>query len=252
MLWLCLWALTAGPLPVDRPCHTQGMKMAGDALFVSCVDRAGRAAWLYRFAWPEVGAAPAQSVELSEGARYHPSGLDSDGQCLWVAVAEYRPRSSSRVLCLAPDTLQPQFRFEVSDHIGALAAMEERLVGFNWDSRKIYLWATSGRELDRGNSPFGTAYQDCKALDAKTMVCAGIKRRGRLLWRQSVLDWIATDSESVAGFRLLERRRLAGRTRIGHRWAREAMDISGETVYFIPDDFPGAEVYALPSPSSRR
>lgn len=245
---LCLLAILAGPLPVNEPCHTQGMKIAGDALFVSCVDKERHRARLYRFAWPEPASAPAKAADLTEGNRYHPSGLDRAGDCLWVAVAEYRPRSSSRVLCLDPESLEPRSSFEVQDHIGALAAPGDRLVGFNWDAREIYLWDSSGRELDRGESPSKAAYQDCKALDAKTIVCSGIKSRGQFFFRRGVRDRIQVDPASVAGFRLSERRVIRERSRAKHLLTREAMDISGETLYFIPDDFPGADIYSLLAP----
>ncbi|OGP56354.1 MAG: hypothetical protein A2V67_04310 [Deltaproteobacteria bacterium RBG_13_61_14] len=254
IVFAALALLAATPLAFEQECHTQGMKLRGETLFVSCVDKSGHRARLLRMTWPEgaLAAREPEAVDLTEGPRYHPSGLDYDGQCLWVAAAEYRPHSSARVLCLDPETLKPRSSFEVSDHIGALAAPGDRVVGFNWDARDIYLWDSSGRELGRGKSPFGAAYQDCKALDAKTIACSGIQSRGKFLFRRGVLDRIEVDPDSVPGFRRLERQVIRERSPAGHLLTREAMDIFLETVYFIPDDSPGAEVYSRPSPFHRR
>ena len=230
-------------LPELPPCHVQGLKLIRPAIFVSCADQTRHRALLYRIADPE----PVQKADLTEGARYHPSGMDYSQGCLWVAVAEYRPHSNSRILCLDPDSLTPRTSFEVKDHIGALAVAGDHIVGWNWDSRQIYLWDLSGRELDHGRSPFGVAYQDCKAVDSGVILCSGIKSRGRFFFRQGVVDRILANPDSVQSFRLLERRVIQGRSRAGHHLTREAFDFSESIFYFIPDDLPEAKVYAYPS-----
>jgi len=244
---LALALLAAVPLPPAPECHTQGMKVLDERLVVSCVDRRARRALLYQFAWPDLPAADPVAQDLTDGPRYHPSGLDQGQGCLWLAVAEYRPHSSSSVLCLDPQTLAVRSSFEVADHIGALAAPGNRLVGLNWDSREIYLWDSSGRELDRGPSPFGVAYQDCKALDPGVILCSGLKSMAKVLFLRGVVDRIQVDPDSVPGFRLLERSLIRERSQSGHLLTREAMDFYRGMFYFIPDDFPGASVYSQPA-----
>jgi len=250
MMTLVMLALLAAvPLPPTPGCHTQGMKVMGARLVVSCVDRSEKRAWLYQFAWPDLPAAEPVVKDLTEGRRYHASGLDQGGGCLWLAVAEYRPHSNSRVLCLDPQTLAPRSSFEVEDHIGALAAPGDRLVGLNWDAKEIYLWDQAGRELDRGKSPFGVAYQDCKAVDPGTVLCSGLKSVGKIFFQRGVVDRIQVDPNSVAGFRLLERSLVQERSSAGHLLSREAMDFYHGMFYFIPDDFPGAKIYTRPVPN---
>jgi len=44
-------------------------------------------------------------IELTDGAKYHPGGMDYDGEHIWVSVAEYRPNSKRNIYRVDPNTL---------------------------------------------------------------------------------------------------------------------------------------------------
>ena len=118
--------------------HTQGLVKIGETFYVSAVeviestvrngavtdalydfslDRspgAGRG-WLFKF--DPAGQLLGQ-IELTDGAKYHPGGIDYDGQSIWVPVAEYRPNSTSNIYRVDPETLASELVFAANDHIG--------------------------------------------------------------------------------------------------------------------------------------
>jgi Family of unknown function (DUF6454) len=97
--------------------HTQGMVKIGDTFYVSSVEvltstvRNGTVTdALYDFSidrspgtgrgWLSKFNAAGQllgQIELTDGTKYHPGGIDFDGEYNWVPVSEYRPNSASNI-----------------------------------------------------------------------------------------------------------------------------------------------------------
>lgn len=176
--------------------HPQGMVRVGDHFFLSSVeiiertrrlDNAGAGpdrstgvgvGHLFKFA--DDGTLLA-SMQLGEGSRYHPGGIDYDGQWLWVSVAEYRPDSHSLVYRVDPQTLNTELIFEFADHLGAIIHDRESqtLVAASWGSRRFYKW----RRLDENswsdpivqtNRSHYVDLQDCQSLPGQQMLCGGL------------------------------------------------------------------------------
>jgi hypothetical protein len=188
--------------------HTQGLVKIGETFFVSAVevlestarngtvtdalydfsiDRsegAGRG-WLFKF--DGAGQLLGQ-VELTEGARYHPGGIDYDGKSIWVAVAEYRPNSASNIYRVDPETLTPELVFAETDHIGGIVHNVHRgtLHGVSWGSRRLYMWKTAGTDHRAKvlssrwvpNPQFYIDYQDCHYHGVEYMLCGGVSSYG--------------------------------------------------------------------------
>jgi hypothetical protein len=126
--------------------HPQGFARASEELFLSSVEVIDRAAGvgkahLFRMT---IEGSLVDQLDLTDGPRYHPGGIDFDGMRIWVSVAEYRPDSSTVVYAIDPGGMNAQRVFTFEDHLGAIAhdAGSELLVGMSWGSRRLYRWRT--------------------------------------------------------------------------------------------------------------
>ena len=107
--------------------HVQGIDVEGGILWVTSVDRATRAGFLARH--DLASGRRLASVEVHDGERFHPGGIQLDGDFVWVPVAEYRRASSAWIQKRDKATLALVAQFEVADHIGCVAACRRRGVG---------------------------------------------------------------------------------------------------------------------------
>lgn len=178
--------------------HTQGIVKAGDCFFMSAVE-------VHR--WPKAfpdhtGGYPDRDegqgighifkfdgegrlladIIVGEGAVYHPGGLDSDGEYIWIPVTEYRPYSFSIIYRLHIQTLEVTEVLRIDDSIGAVAYNSDNntLIGVNWDARDYYLWDLAEPHTSTPKKPQKTtrksyyiAYQDCQYIGNQLMLCSG-------------------------------------------------------------------------------
>jgi len=190
--------LDSVPLQFDTY-HPQGLVRAGGHFFLSSVEileptrrvagsdggpdrTAGRGVG-HLFKFRPDGTLLA-SVKLGDGSRYHPGGIDYDGQWIWVSVAEYRPDSQSLVYRVDPETLQAELVFEFADHLGAIVHDRDTgtLVAASWGSRRLYKWNVESRawadpETQENRSHY-VDLQDCQSLPGQQMLCGGIASMG--------------------------------------------------------------------------
>lgn len=182
--------------------HTQGLVKIDDTFYVSAVEvlegtvRNGTATdslydfsidrsagngrgWLFKF--NEAGELLGK-VELTEGSKYHPGGIDFDGKYIWVPVAEYRPNSASNIFRVDPKTLQAEKIFSESDHIGGIVhnTHDNTLHGVSWGSRRLYSWELSKRGKVTSadwvpNPQWYIDYQDCHYQGVAYMLCGGVQ-----------------------------------------------------------------------------
>jgi hypothetical protein len=142
----------------------------------------------------------------------HPSGFDFDGHFFWIALAVSHPESRSVVIrvSLLPDHSLGDAKVEpvfvVKDHIGSLAvdATSNRLYGANWDTKRIYIWDTSGRLIRSASSAdlkslsrvWLPAVQDWKSIDPGRVLLGGLAKRpgSQANTDQSVLEVWDLDS----------------------------------------------------------
>ena len=118
-----------------------------------------------------------KDIVISDGHRYHPGGLDYDGEFLWLPVAEYRPNSSADIYRIDPTTYDVTKLFTVSDHIGGVVRDQEtgHLVGQSWGSRRFYDWTVRGRQKGFWlNENHFIDYQDCEYVASRKALCSGV------------------------------------------------------------------------------
>ncbi|MEO7398891.1 MAG: DUF6454 family protein, partial [Ilumatobacteraceae bacterium] len=121
-----------------------------------------------------------EQTVVGDDEHHHPGGMDFDGSAFWIACAQYRPDSTSRVYRLAPGGVQ-ELAFAVDDHIGAIARCGPNgdLVGWSWGSRRFYRWSVDGHlGAARSNPSFFVDHQDCQWLETGHLLCGGVAQVG--------------------------------------------------------------------------
>ncbi|MGH3383906.1 MAG: DUF6454 family protein [Nocardioidaceae bacterium] len=186
------WTRTA-TLDLDfETYHPQAMEVIGDRIYLSSVeiieptvrfpepvdgyDRTPGKGIGHLFVLDRDGQL-LKDIEISDGHRYHPGGLDYDGESLWLPVAEYRPNSSADIYRIDPTTYDVTKQFTVSDHIGGVVRDQEtrHLVGQSWGSRRFYDWTESGKQKDFWlNANHFLDYQDCEYVGSRKALCSGV------------------------------------------------------------------------------
>lgn len=159
--------------------HPQGLVKIGDEYILSSVEKhffkAGKG-HLFKF---DSDGQLLDSVVLGDKKRYHPGGIDFDGENIWVSVAEYKPHSTTTVYKVDPNTLEAEEAFDVDDHIGAITIDREtgHLHGATWDSERIYEWDSTGAVLsERQNRNRKVNYQDWKYVGENLALASGVRR----------------------------------------------------------------------------
>ena len=242
--------------------HTQGLELAGGKYYVTARrdDVHPRRALLLRTGPAATGWDVWDITPLdAQGALTsldHPGGMQSDGTRLWIPVAESKRNSRSMVRAFllsdleAGRPLKPVFEFPVSGHIGSVAVSTKHglLYGANWDTEKVYVWdlkgqlqrTLSGEEMEtRGlgvvagpQGHAGIAVQDSKVVGDRLYASglfgspksATVSSASRLCWFEHFLE------------RDFQRQTVTLPRRDGTELGREAMAISGDSAYFLPED----------------
>lgn len=208
--------------------HVQGLDVDCDWFWISAVDRRTKTGWVWR-----VDRRTLQTVaerNITQGFLYHPGGFQVAGGSLWIPIAEYRPRSKSRVLELDPLTLAERSGFAVEDHIGSVAADGGAfLMGANWDARLAYRWNKSGKLLRTIANPGPLAIQDMKSIQGKLFAGGLVEQTCRL--EQLDPDTLATTASIPLP---------AGRC-----YTHEGMALFDGRFYFLPEDEPQSRIYSV-------
>jgi hypothetical protein len=202
--------------------HVQGIDFDNRRLWVTSVNTQNRTGSLQEFSI--ASGERIRGIRLDLGERFHPGGISADRGSLWIPVAEYRRESSSVIQQRSKRTLEVEFQFDVTDHIGCVAATPDGLIGGNWDSRQFYIWDRRGHLLRKAVNPTGNAYQDLKFAGGR------IVASGLLPDRSGAIDWL--DYPSLR----LVRRINAGNTDSGIPYTREGMAIRGGRLLLLPED----------------
>ncbi len=204
--------------------HVQGIDTDGIHLWVTSVDRSTRKGFLRMFSLAD--GRLERSIELQDSDRFHPGGLATDANSIWIPVAEYRPASTAIIQQRNKRTLELEFQFSVPDHIGCVAVTPEFIIGGNWDSRDFYVWDHRGNLIRKVANATANAYQDLK------FVAGQVVASGTMAGAKGAIDWLNPDS-----FRL-ERRLAVANTHRGASVTREGMTIVDDRLWLLPEDAP--------------
>jgi len=240
-------------LSIPDSCHTQGIAFDDDFFYLSCAAKKDKKAWVYRIARPDLGKGGKDSpvsfekIDVTEGAQYHPSGLDTNGLCLWVAVADYHPApAASTFKCINRRYFEEDrgMEFKFNDHIGTIACSRKWMLAINWDAKIFYLVDYSGKSFTKGVNRSGASYQDCKHFREDLFICAGPAGK---ISGTGYLDLLEISDEPKAWS--MKQRAVVSKT--GRKLltaANEGMAFEGTIFYFVPDDLPNAVLYRFAFP----
>ena len=159
--------------------HPQGMTRLDGVWWISTVDTSDRSGWVV--AVDGLSGALLDRIPVGDETRFHPGGMDFDGAALWVACAEYRPRSTSTIARLVPGERTADVAFAVDDHVGAVVRLGVGgdLVGWTWGSRHFKRWRLDGTEvLDVRNPAHFVDHQDGQWLGDDLVLCGGVGAAG--------------------------------------------------------------------------
>jgi len=256
------------PLPALRiegqpaKAHTQGFEVAGASYYVTArrEDLRPKRALLLRTAksatyWDVWNITPRDSGNAGMPLD-HPGGMQSDGQRLWIPIAQSKPKSRSiiRVFPLAAliagQPLKPQFELPVNDHIGAIAVSTNHnlVLGANWDTESVYVWDLQGN-LKRtligsdlrlrglgavaGADPrSGVAVQDWKIIGDR-LFASGLVRQPDAPATASKSRFVSFSNFPESDF---QRSTTTLPLHQGTELAREAMAISDGAILLLPAD----------------
>src|SRR5262249_9745034 len=204
--------------------HVQGVDFNNQSLWVPSVDPTASKGRLHEFSLAT--GKMERTEEIQDGVRFHPGGIASDELSIWIPVAEYRRMSTSLIERRNKRTLQLEFAFRVSDHIGCVAVTPEYVIGGNWDSLVFYVWDHNGKLLRTVDNETHNAYQDMK-FDGRYIVASGLLSDG-----SGAIDWIDFPS-----FHLVHRLKAESTDR-QVPFTREGMAIRGSQLLLLPEDNP--------------
>ncbi len=154
--------------------HPQGMIKRGDYFYITSVESEPNQGHLYKV---DLQGNLVADIVLVDGERYHPGGLDADDAYLYTGLAEYRRDSTAQVVRIAFDTLEPEFLFEVDDHVGAAVyrPLQDEYYGVSWGSRRRMHWSAQGEVMHLDDNPsHWVDYQDCQSVDHRYFLCSGL------------------------------------------------------------------------------
>jgi hypothetical protein len=162
------------PLRFDAG-HPQGMVRIDGRWWISTVDIERRIGSVLTV---DGDGALVDRTPVGDETRFHPGGMDFDGDALWVASSEYRPRSTAVVERLVPVAgARPQPAFRVDDHVGAIVRLGGAgdLVGWTWGSRRFRRWRVDGTQVAEVRNPSHFVdHQDGQWLGDDLILCAGV------------------------------------------------------------------------------
>lgn len=183
--------------------HPQGMTRWGGGWLVTTVHTDRRVGEVFVLTGD---GDPVARCELVDGDRFHPGGVcavgrpDGDGTDagVWIALAEYRPRSSTVLLRLDP-ALDVVSRVPVDDHLGAVCELPDgSLVAVSWASSRWYRIDPDGSIAHhRRGSNRWIDVQDLQVLADGTVVGTGFGRIGTPAGEVAVGGLAVVDAESL-------------------------------------------------------
>jgi hypothetical protein len=184
-----------------------------------------------------------EDLPLGRKDRYHPGGISSDGDRLWIPVAEYRPNSFTTVYTMDLKSLKIRRAFEVADHLSVVAADPDRrlLYAYSWDSQERYAFSFTGRLVKKQRVENGwVAYQGAVVLPDGKLLTSGIRKHQVLVEGKLVEARLGGLSVETAAGRLSMTHPVPLLSSRGNLLTRNAftmvLEEGGPRFYFLPDD----------------
>lgn len=169
------WVEAGATLPLRFPAHhPQGLVRARGLWWISTVDVHAVEGHLLGI---DDDGELVSDVVLVDGPRFHPGGIDLDGEVITVPVAEYRADSTTTLFRVELATGTAEAVGRVDDHLGMVAAPrpDGTTTAMTWASRRVLSLDPEGRVLDRRDNPsHWIDVQDGQRLDDHRILCSGV------------------------------------------------------------------------------
>ena len=191
----------------------------------------------------------------------HPGGfdVDDDGR-FWIPLSTSNRAGPSLICSYGIDDKAPLEKlrlvssFPVEDHIGAICCVGDRLLGANWDTKRVYVWNKKGkleREIDRNQlfaetPEWQIAVQDWKHIvgHPNRVILGGIDKSSLL--RKATVQVIDT-----AEWKILQSHVLDKRKDVNRPLTNEGLCLRGDELYVLPEDIgAGAKVLRYDFPAA--
>jgi hypothetical protein len=218
--------------PDIKSCHSQGIEIVGDQLFLSCTiygSRTDRDVYAKSFllkaklsevlsnrgsvSWTKQDITETTVINNITQALGHPSGIvyDAERGGIWSAIAVYKALTHTRMTLYSPDSLAPMPgtpAITIEDHIGTIGLLPDgRLIGMNWDSIDLYyvdphdMSTLADDTINKVTNTLTTAYQDCDTWDSSHVLCGGVLKEDDGI-EYGRLHLLAVDAEGAQGVQL--------------------------------------------------
>jgi hypothetical protein len=196
---------------------------------------------------------------LGEGDRFHPGGISSDGDRLWIPVAESRPDSRTTVYTFEFRTRKLRRVFDFPDHLAALAVDASRhlIYGYSWDSRYRYIFSSTGRMIEKRRVENGWhASSNAVVLPDGHLLSCGTRVHGVRLEGEDRKILLGGFSLETAAGTLSGTLPLSQVTEVGSLLTQGAFTLiqeeSGPRFYFLPDPGEGRLLTFAPASAQEK
>lgn len=154
--------------------HPQGLTVRNDSWLMTTVHPTTRRGLVCTY---DRSGHRVHELDVTDGNRIHPGGVDfgAGSAGVWIAVAEYRPLSTSTVIRIDEHD-EVTARFTVDDHLGAVCDLDDgTLLAVSWGSRQIYRLGYDGDIVERLDNPSHMIdYQDLQVVSPGYVLASGV------------------------------------------------------------------------------
>ncbi len=224
--------------------HVQGISRFGDTVFISTTDKRSRSGYLLKIDIAGGHGRLITSLPLKNEGRIHPGGITRDGDRILVPLAHTRDQPDTFMLSVDASSLAVDRLFAVPTHIGAVATNGSgTLFGADFDTKRLFVWSSSGTETAVIANPTTIAYQDME-WHGDRLYCSGVDKRDRTKGRVDVYSY-ADSTATLSLEQSLPLPAIDRKTNLG----REGMTIYSDSFLFLPEDDEHTTLYAFSGPT---
>ncbi len=212
--------------------HPQGLVRLNNAWWMSTVDTETSRGFVLQF---DDDGRLLRSIDVTDGPRFHPGGIDVDGESIVVPVAEYRPDSTSVVRRIDAATGVVESLFAHDDHLGFVTTSPAGYFAGTWGSRMLVQFDHAGKLVgSTDNDMRDVDFQDAQRLDDTYVLCSGLQEQGGVSEYGGLAIYALDDLNEVRRVRIANLMPSGRSITCNPVWAQAA---EGKlSLFVVPDD----------------